>query len=99
MQTNGVEIETFADLIEEERRESSSSSDFLASEATGHEELSHSSSESSSPPPSLGWPVPKAKVPGCTSTNVNADEEKPRLDERNLEKQGSAISGFNSLSQ
>ncbi|KAM3738051.1 hypothetical protein ACB098_09G103800 [Castanea mollissima] len=89
---NGVEIETFADLIEEERRESSSSSDFMTSETTGHEEQSHSSSESSSPPPSLGWPVQKAEVPDCTSTNVNADEEKPRLDERNLEKQGSAIS-------
>ena len=95
---NGVEIETFANLIEEESRESSSSSDFLTSETAGHEEQSHSSSESSSPPPSLGWPVQKAKVPDCTSTNVSADEEKPRLDERKLEKQGSAISGFNSLS-
>ena len=59
---NGVEIETFAALIEEERLDSSSSCDiFLTSEITGHEEeeQSHSSSEASSPP-SLGWPIQKA---------------------------------------
>lgn len=94
---NGGQNETFADLIEEERRESSSSSDFLISETTGHEEQSQSSSETYSPP-SLGWPVQKAETPDCTSTNRNVEEQKPRLDDKKLEKQNSTISGFNSLS-
>jgi len=89
-------METFGDLIEEARRESSSSCDFLTSETTGHEEQSHSSSESSSPP-SLGWPTQKAEIQDCTSTNGAEDEEKPRLGDRKLKKQGSAMSGFNSL--
>jgi predicted RNase H-like HicB family nuclease len=93
-QNGRVEMETFAALIEEARRQSSSSSDFLNSETTGHEEQSHSSSESSSPP-SVGWPIQKAEVPDCTSSNGNEDEEKPHLDDRKLEKQGSTISGFN----
>jgi hypothetical protein len=94
---NGGQIETFGDLIEEARRESSSSSDFLTSETTGHEEQSHSSSESSSPP-SLGWPIQKAEIQDCTSTNGAEDEEKPHLGDRKLKKQVSAIPGFYSLS-
>lgn len=93
---NGGQIETFGDLIEEARRESSSSSDFLTSETTGHEEQSHSSSESSSPP-SLGWPIQKAEIQDCSSTNGAEDEEKPHLGDRKLKKQVSAISGFKSL--
>ncbi|XP_041025890.1 rop guanine nucleotide exchange factor 7-like isoform X1 [Juglans microcarpa x Juglans regia] len=88
---NGGRVETFGYLIEEERRESSSSSDFLTSETTGHEEQSHSSSESSSPP-LLGWPIQKAEVPDCTSTNGTEDENKPHLGDRIFKKQGSEIS-------
>ncbi|XP_048319451.2 rop guanine nucleotide exchange factor 7 isoform X1 [Ziziphus jujuba] len=89
---NEGKVETFADLIEEKGRESSSSSEFLASETTGQEEQSHSSSEESSSPPSMGWPIKNAKETDCSSQNGTEMKEKTRLDNRKLEKQGSAIS-------
>ena len=94
---NGVQMGTFAELLEDKDRESSSSSDLLTSETTGHEEEhSHSSSEedSASPPP-LGWPVQEnAKTEDCTSTNCSEDGKKPPLEDRKLKKQGSTISGI-----
>ncbi|XWS67145.1 hypothetical protein CRYUN_Cryun05aG0262100 [Craigia yunnanensis] len=91
---NGVQMGTFAELLEDKGRESSSSSDFLTSETTGHEEEhSHSSSEEDSvSAPSLGWPVSEnAETDDCTSTNCSEDGKKTPLD-RKLEKQGSTIS-------
>ncbi|KAA8518964.1 hypothetical protein F0562_016262 [Nyssa sinensis] len=89
---NGREIEAFANVIEAEGRQSSSSSDILALEATVNEEQAHSSSEDSSSPPSLGWPIQKTEGPHCTSSDVSEDIEKPHLDDRRLEKQGSSMS-------
>ncbi|XVE96957.1 hypothetical protein REPUB_Repub02eG0268900 [Reevesia pubescens] len=92
---NGVQMGTFAELLEDKGRESSSSSDLLTSETTGHEEEhSHSSSEEdSASPPSLGWPIHEnAETEDCTSTNCSEDAKKPPLDDRKLEKQGSTIS-------
>ncbi|XVE61971.1 hypothetical protein DITRI_Ditri06bG0081300 [Diplodiscus trichospermus] len=92
---NGVQMGTFAELLEDKGRESSSSSDFLTSETTGHEEEhSHSSSEEdSASPPSLDWPVQeKAETEDCTSTNCSEGGKKPHLNDRKLEKQGSTIS-------
>ncbi|TYI65793.1 hypothetical protein E1A91_D09G181400v1 [Gossypium mustelinum] len=92
---NGVQMGTFAELLEDKGRESSSSSDFLTSETTGHEEEhSHSSSEEgSASPPSLGWPVKEnAGTEDCTSTNCSEDGKKTPLDNRKLEKQGSTVS-------
>lgn len=92
---NGVQMGTFAELLEDKGRESSSSSDFLTSETTGHEEEhSHSSSEEgSASPPSLGWPVKEnAGTEDCTSTNCSEDGKKTPLDNRKLEKQGCTIS-------
>ncbi|XWS43783.1 hypothetical protein CRYUN_Cryun16bG0133700 [Craigia yunnanensis] len=92
---NGVQMGTFAELLEDKGRESSSSSEFLTSETTGHEEEhSHSSSEEdSASPPSLGWPVQEnAETEDCTSTNCSENGKKPLVDDRKLEKQGSTIS-------
>ncbi|EOY07372.1 RHO guanyl-nucleotide exchange factor 7 [Theobroma cacao] len=92
---NGVQMGTFAKLLEDKGRESSSSSDFLTSETTGHEEEhSHSSSEEeSASPPSLGWPVQKnAETEDCSSSNCSEDGKKPPSDDRKLEKQGSTVS-------
>lgn len=100
---NGVQMGTFAELLEDKGRESSSSSDLLTSETTGHEEEhSHSSSEEdSSSPPSLGWPVlenaeveAEAEAEDYTSTYCSEDGKKPPLHDRKLEEQGSTISGI-----
>ncbi|GAV65457.1 PRONE domain-containing protein [Cephalotus follicularis] len=93
---NVIQIETFGDLIEEERtRGSSSSSDFLAS----HEEQSHSSSEESSSPLSLHWPILKAEATDCLSVAGTEDGDKPHLDDRILEKQGSKISDIEMMKE
>lgn len=93
------QVRTFGDLIEEKGRDSSSSSEFLTSETTGHEEQSHSSSdEETSSAPSLGWPIQKAEASDCTSQNGSEAAERTHLDDRNLEKQGSTISGIISIS-
>ncbi|XVF55170.1 hypothetical protein PTKIN_Ptkin06aG0015200 [Pterospermum kingtungense] len=91
---NGVQMGTFAELLEGKGRESSSSSDFLTSETTtGHEEeRSHSSyEEDSASPPSLGWPVEENAEPeDCTSSNCSEAGKKPP--DRKLDKQDSTVS-------
>lgn len=82
--------EGFVDGVEEDCRESSSGSDFLASEATVNEE--HSSSEGFSSPPSMRWPVHNTEMPRCPSSDVSEELEKPKLDNKKLEKQGSLFS-------
>lgn len=82
----------FVDGVEEDCRESSSGSDFLASEATVNEE--HSSSEGFSSPPSMRWPVHNTEIPHCSSSYVSEELEKPKLDNKKLEKQGSSFSGI-----
>ncbi|XP_022846622.1 rop guanine nucleotide exchange factor 7-like isoform X2 [Olea europaea var. sylvestris] len=80
----------FLDLNEEEIRESSSSSDFLASEITRNDE--NSSSEDSSSPPSMGWLMQNNERPHRVKSDVSKEVEKPHLDNRKLEKQGSSLS-------
>ncbi|XVF76717.1 hypothetical protein PTKIN_Ptkin13bG0288900 [Pterospermum kingtungense] len=92
---NGVQMGTFAELLEDKGRESSSSSDFLTSETTGHEEEhSHSSSEEdSNSPHSLGWPlVENAEPEDYTRHNWREEGKKTPLTDRKLEKQRSTIS-------
>ncbi|KAL2509600.1 Rop guanine nucleotide exchange factor 7 [Forsythia ovata] len=87
---NGSKSGAFVDLNEEESRESSSSSDFLASEITRNDD--NSSSEDSSSPPSMGWLMQKNEMPYCVKSDVSEEVEKPHLDNRKLEKQGSSLS-------
>lgn len=87
-------VGTFENLLEEEGRECSSSSDSLASEVTANEEQSHSSSEESSSPLPLDWSIQKQEVSHSLSSGDPDGTEKPHLDERKLEKQGSRISGM-----
>uniref|UniRef100_M0ZQ30 Rop guanine nucleotide exchange factor n=1 Tax=Solanum tuberosum TaxID=4113 RepID=M0ZQ30_SOLTU len=78
---NDIKIESF--VYEEEGIESSLSSDFLVSEGTVNDE-ENSSSENSYSPPSIVWHVQK---------NASSEEvEKPHVDKRKLEKQGSCLS-------
>ncbi|KAK6943578.1 PRONE domain [Dillenia turbinata] len=88
---NGGEVERFLDLIEE-CRESSSSCDCLTSENTANEEHSHSSSEESSTSTPLGWSVAKNETSHRMNSDVVELLEKPHLDDRKLEKQGSMYS-------
>ncbi|KAJ1384290.1 PRONE domain [Sesbania bispinosa] len=83
--------ETFADLIGEKGRESSSSSDFLSSETNGHEEQSQSSTEELSSSPSMGWPVREIAASDCTSPHRSEDGEKRHLENKEFEKQVSAL--------
>lgn len=77
---NDIKIESF---VYEEGIESSLSSDFLVSEGTVNDE-EHSSSEDSCSPLSIVWHIQK---------NGNSEEvEKPHVDNRKLEKQGSCLS-------
>lgn len=91
--------EGFVDVIEEECRESSSSSDFLVSEATVNEEHSHSSSEDSSSPPLMAWPVQKSDMPHSASPDISETVQKPHLDDRKLEKQGSSLSDIEMMKE
>lgn len=84
-----------SDLIEEESGESSSTSEFLASEVTLNCE--NSSSEDSSSSPSMGCPVRQDNVRHCSCSEVSDEVEKPHLDQRKLDKQGSSLSGTNCL--
>ncbi|KAH0736975.1 hypothetical protein KY290_035680 [Solanum tuberosum] len=78
---NDIKIESF--VYEEVGIESSLSSDFLVSEGTVNDE-EHSSSEDSYSPSSIVWHVQK----NASSQGV----EKPHVDKRKLEKQGSCLS-------
>lgn len=70
---------------------SGSSSNLLASEITVEDE--HSICEdSSSSPPSMDWPLQENEIPPCVSSRDSEEVEKPLLDNRKLEKQGSSLS-------
>lgn len=79
---------------EEEGRESCSGSEYLVSEATLNEE--HSSTDSCSPP-SMIWHIQENEIPHCENSHVHEEVEKPNLDKRKFEKQGSSLSGISSL--
>lgn len=74
---------------EEEGRESCSGSEYLVSEATLNEE--HSSTDSCSPP-SMIWHIQENE-----DSHVNEEVEKPNLDKRKFQKQGSSLSGISNL--
>ncbi|KAK6120315.1 hypothetical protein DH2020_046006 [Rehmannia glutinosa] len=74
---NEIKVGNFRDLNEEESGESSLSSDFLGSEVNLNDENS-SSSQGSSLSPSMG-------------SEVSEEIEKPNLDKRKLDKQGSSL--------
>ncbi|XP_057503810.1 rop guanine nucleotide exchange factor 7-like [Actinidia eriantha] len=78
--------EGLGDVIEVDFRESSSSSGSLVSEQ------SHCSSEGSSSPPSISWSAQKSDLPNCANSDVSEGVEKPNLDDRKLDKQGSSLS-------
>ncbi|CAN4116009.1 unnamed protein product [Withania somnifera] len=78
-------VESF---VYEEGIESSLSSDFLVSEGTINDE-EHSSSEDSYSTPSIVWHIQKNEVQHC---DVSEEVEKPQVDNRKLEKQGSCLS-------
>ncbi|KAF8403004.1 hypothetical protein HHK36_011099 [Tetracentron sinense] len=80
---NGCGSISCTDSIEEE---------CSTSEATTSEERGQSSSEESSSPSPLGWLIGKSEVSNCSISDVTEDEEKPQLNDRKLEKQGSKIS-------
>lgn len=84
---NDIKIESF---VYEEGIESSLSSDFLVSEGTVNDE-EHSSSEDSCSPLSIVWHIQKNEVQHCADSE---EVEKPHVDKRKLEKQGSCLSGM-----
>ncbi|TYJ40049.1 hypothetical protein E1A91_A04G113100v1 [Gossypium mustelinum] len=93
---NGVQMGTFAVLLEDKGRESSSSSDLFTSETTVHEEEhSHSSSEEDLySPPSLDWHGQEIAETEDSSicSSFSEDRKKTPMDDRKLEKQGSTVS-------
>lgn len=95
---NGVQMGTFAVLLEDKGRESSSSSDLFTSETTVHEEEhSHSSSEEDLySPPSLDWHGQEIAETEDSSicSSFSEDRKKTPMDDRKLEKQGSTVSGI-----
>ncbi|GMJ03155.1 hypothetical protein HRI_003984700 [Hibiscus trionum] len=92
----GVQMGTFAELLEDKGRESSSSSELLTSETTVHEgEHSHSSSEEEDlySPPSIHWHAHEiSETEDSTCSNSSEGRKKPPMNDRILEKQSSTIS-------
>nr|GLL36948.1 rop guanine nucleotide exchange factor 7-like [Ipomoea trifida] len=90
METCAEKLEEKVDFVvgygneEEEGRESCSGSEYLVSEATLNEE--HSSTDSCSPP-SMIWHIQENE-----NSHVNEEVEKPNLDKRKFQKQGSSLS-------
>ncbi|XP_015055963.1 rop guanine nucleotide exchange factor 7-like isoform X2 [Solanum pennellii] len=70
--------------------ESSSSSVFLVSEENVNEE--NSGSEDSCSPSSIVWHIQDDEVQHCANSDVSEEVEKPFVDKRKLEKQGSCLS-------
>ncbi|XP_055808621.1 rop guanine nucleotide exchange factor 7-like [Solanum dulcamara] len=87
---NAGKIESLVCLNEKIGRESSSSSGFLVSEETVNEE--HSGSEDSCSPSSIAWHIQEDEVQHCANSDVSEEVEKPFVDKRKLEKQGSCLS-------
>ncbi|XP_004249581.1 rop guanine nucleotide exchange factor 7 isoform X2 [Solanum lycopersicum] len=69
---------------------SSSSSVLLASEENVNEE--NSGSEDSCSPSSIVWHIQDDEVQHCANSDVSEEVEKPFVDKRKLEKQGSCLS-------
>ncbi|KAH0722952.1 hypothetical protein KY289_005996 [Solanum tuberosum] len=70
--------------------ESSSSSGFLVSEENVNEE--NSVSEDSCSPSSIAWHIQDDEVQHCANSDVSEEVEKPFVDKRKLDKQGSCLS-------
>lgn len=84
-----VENTSFLDDKMEVLYESSLSSDFLVSEGTVNDDEEQSSSEDSCSTPSIVWHIKRNEVQHC---DVSEEVEKPHVDNRKLEKQGSCLS-------